>query len=117
MANLADEASHSQNRLEPTSRGTPVVPLVIVAEAVWLPKGVDILLTALVVLVLLPKALSAMVPVRLRDVLPAAILATMTAGTAMFAPPPGLRAAVLMGVAAAALAAVAWRLLRTRPSC
>jgi hypothetical protein len=91
--------------------------LVAVAEVVWLPKGVDILFVALVVVWVLlppPKALSAILPVRLRDLLPAVILGALTAGAAMYRPPLGLRAVVLVVAATAALAATAWRLLRTR---
>jgi hypothetical protein len=88
--------------------------LAVVAEVVWLPRGgVEILLVAVVVWVLLPKA--SKLPMRLRNLLPAAILGTLTAGAAMYGPPPGLRPATLLVAIGAALAAMAWQRLRLRP--
>jgi len=90
------------------------VALVVIADAVLLPGAANVLMLSLMALVLLPSALAAKVSPQIRGLLPAAIFSLITTGAALYAPPRGLRAAVLLAATAAALAAVAWRLMRTR---
>jgi hypothetical protein len=85
------------------------VALLTVVEAVWLPRDVPIVLPALLLLVLLPGKLAARVPMRVRQALPAATMATITALSAMWAPPLGLRPVALLLAGAAAVAALVYR--------